>query len=439
MLHHFDVYTFDENSRELRRGAKIVKVDPQQLDLLALLLKNAGELLSRQQIIDHVWDRRELFRRSEGVPFFMVDLLGTRESSVASHDQPLDPSILALNALRERLQDLTDNSRRVLCAAAVIGHNFDIGLLSYVSSCGPEEMLDLLRGSIATKTIREATGARGNFVFDHELIREVLYNELSPYDRAQLHLRAGQGLQQRRMHDGDVTNAELAHHFLSAQPFGEVEEAIAYAQSAALDSGRVAAHAEVPDFLQRALDVLRFHVAPRADLRAALLLQLALVERVQGNPAYRTHLTTAISIAHQHRLGRLLTLAGQLLSVSPDLVTGDDAVSVLEAANEALATDDYEHRAIVLAHLAAAPPNCHSARRVDGLMSQAREYATKSSSANARAAVDDALLYFGAGPDSLGQAEEIADAVEHSGLVWRALTCHTEREQRRHGRKHQHG
>ena len=42
----------------MRRGDVVLKADPQQLDLLCLFLQHPDELLSRQQILDAVWDGR---------------------------------------------------------------------------------------------------------------------------------------------------------------------------------------------------------------------------------------------------------------------------------------------------------------------------------------------------------------------------------------------
>ncbi|HTU61243.1 MAG TPA: AAA family ATPase, partial [Polyangiales bacterium] len=277
---------------------------------------------------------RALFARSEGNPFFMVDLLRS-----AGDGELLHPSKLALTAVRERLQELPKQTLHLLCGAAVIGHDFDIGLLSHVTNDKPEVILDLLSGSLVSHisyTVRAIRGTVGAFSFDHELIRETLYDELSPQERARMHLRAGEGLQKRRANGGTVTDAELAHHFLSAQPLGDIEQAIACARRAAAEASRLAAHADGRALLRRALDVLSFSVTQRAETRAGLLLQLAMVERVLGDPAYRANLAAAVSIAREHRLGRLLTFAGQLLSLSPDVVAHADAVEVLEAANETL-------------------------------------------------------------------------------------------------------
>jgi DNA-binding winged helix-turn-helix (wHTH) protein len=382
----------------------------QRIELQRLRAHEVAQYV-RAHFADDDHDRSELaralFERSEGNPFFMVDLLRAYSSSAT-----LEPSGWALLAMRERLQGLPERTRQVLYAAAVIGQHFDIGMLSHVTGSRPEDVLDVLSGSLVSHIVMSVPASVGSFTFDHALIREVLYEELQLPERAQLHLRTAEGLLQRRSYGGDVSVAELAHHFLAAQPFGDIEQAIAHAQAAATEASRAAAHSDVRALLQRALDVQHFLVAARPEVRAALLLQLAMVERIQGDPVYSAHLASAIAIAREHRLGRLLTMAGQLLSLGPDLVAHAEAASVLDAASEALPAHDYEHLAIVRAHQAWTPPNNSSARRVAELLAEAQALAAKSGAVPAQAAVNDALLYFSAGPETLHEAESIAERIE---------------------------
>lgn len=368
-----------------------------------------------------------LFARSEGNPFFMVDLLRSVDRAQPAKSNPLKLSGLALEAVRLRLQDLPTRAQRALSAAAVIGHDFDIGLLSHVTDSRPEEVLDALTGSLENETVVASGEVAGVFGFDHELIREVLYAELPALERGQLHLRAGQGLLQRRATGGAVTNAELAHHFLAAQPHGDIEVAVAHAQAAATDASRMAAHSDVREILRRALDALRFWVAPRPEIRAALLLQLAMVERILGEPSYKSHLIMAVSLAREHRLGSLLTLAGQLLSPSPGLVAHAEAAHVLEAAREIVDPKDHKNQAIVCAHLAWTPPSCHSAREVKRLVDEAIACAELTDSPGARAAVKDARLFFSAGPDTLEQAEAIAREIDHDCITHPETAVQTRR------------
>jgi len=46
----------DEDSREVRRGGRLVELTPTEFSLLRYLLVNAGRVLSKAQILDHVWN-----------------------------------------------------------------------------------------------------------------------------------------------------------------------------------------------------------------------------------------------------------------------------------------------------------------------------------------------------------------------------------------------
>jgi two-component system, OmpR family, response regulator len=46
----------DEDSHEVRRGGTLVPLTPTEFKLLRYLLLNAGRVLSKAQILDHVWD-----------------------------------------------------------------------------------------------------------------------------------------------------------------------------------------------------------------------------------------------------------------------------------------------------------------------------------------------------------------------------------------------
>ncbi|KGM14078.1 response regulator transcription factor [Cellulomonas bogoriensis] len=46
----------DEDSHEVRRGGRVVDLSPTEFTLLRYLMLNAGRVLSKTQILDHVWD-----------------------------------------------------------------------------------------------------------------------------------------------------------------------------------------------------------------------------------------------------------------------------------------------------------------------------------------------------------------------------------------------
>ena len=51
----YDDLEIDEDAREVRRGERIVDLTPTEYNLLHYLLTNAGRVLSKAQILDHVW------------------------------------------------------------------------------------------------------------------------------------------------------------------------------------------------------------------------------------------------------------------------------------------------------------------------------------------------------------------------------------------------
>jgi two-component system, OmpR family, response regulator len=46
----------DEDSHEVRRGGRVIEVSPTEFKLLRYLMLNRGRVLSKAQILDHVWD-----------------------------------------------------------------------------------------------------------------------------------------------------------------------------------------------------------------------------------------------------------------------------------------------------------------------------------------------------------------------------------------------
>ncbi len=46
----------DEESHEVRRSGRVIEVSPTEFKLLRYLMVNAGRVLSKTQILDHVWD-----------------------------------------------------------------------------------------------------------------------------------------------------------------------------------------------------------------------------------------------------------------------------------------------------------------------------------------------------------------------------------------------
>lgn len=57
-IYRFDGFTLDARAFELRRGSEKLPVEPLVFDLLMLMAKHPGKLLTRDELIDSVWDGR---------------------------------------------------------------------------------------------------------------------------------------------------------------------------------------------------------------------------------------------------------------------------------------------------------------------------------------------------------------------------------------------
>lgn len=354
-----------------------------------------------------------LFARSRGNPFFMVELLKPFVGREPPEPRQLHFSGLVLDVVRERIESLPSATRALLAQAAVIGQDFDLGLLRQVGDLSSEAVLEAIDPAIVNETLTASPRLPGGYAFEHELVRDVLYAELAVTERCKLHQRVATALGKRRDAGLEVPDAELAQHALAALPHGDVATAVTYARNAALTAMRIAANADARALLLRALEGLKLAAEPDPQSLTALLLNLATVERLLGEPEYVDHLQRCVALAKKHRFGPLLTAAGRVLSPSPGLMGQPEAASVLEAAAEMLPQEDATRRAIVLSHLAWSPPHCHSATRVRELLTEASALAERSRDLDALATVRDARLFFEAGPERVRDAQLLADEIDH--------------------------
>lgn len=58
MLFHFDNFTLDPALRELREAGRQISVEPQVFDLLEFLIRRRTEVVSRDDLIEHIWKGR---------------------------------------------------------------------------------------------------------------------------------------------------------------------------------------------------------------------------------------------------------------------------------------------------------------------------------------------------------------------------------------------
>lgn len=171
------------------------------------------------------------------------------ETTVDYRELPLPDTVC--QAIRDRLSRLRPQVHQVLEAAAVIGHQFDLDLVRDASGRRESEVVDALDTLLARQVISEHDGV---YQFMHDLIRTVVYRDLSHGRRRLLHRRAGEALVKRRSED--VT--ALARHFERAE---DLHRAAEYALQAGQRARSVFAETTARVQCEKALTLLQRQAA----------------------------------------------------------------------------------------------------------------------------------------------------------------------------------
>lgn len=255
-------------------------------------------------------------------------------------------------AIRLRLYSLSDGLRDVLDVAAVFGRHIRLSELTSLCSIPRKSMIEMLDEAVAAGLLLETSP--GAYRFSHGLVREVLYEDLGPSKRMRLHRQIGEVLEEMHRSELEPYVVELAHHFVSAAPGGELAKGLEYAERAGQRAMRLLAYDEAAAHFQAAVDLVQMGGAEEHRL-CDLLLGLGECLRRAGDMAgSRRTFERAAATARRLESGEALALAalGCAEVVHAPLGTDVTAVELLEEALGVLGEPDSPLRARLLARLA---------------------------------------------------------------------------------------
>ena len=125
------------------------------------------------------------------------------------------PGVRAVIA--RRLERLAPATRSMLTIGAVVGPEFD----AEARCCRRRGRRNATGGRDRRSGPRRAPcrggGQQGRYRFSHDLVRETLYDELSPGSRRRLHRRVADALEDEQRGPPESRLAELAHHFFESE------------------------------------------------------------------------------------------------------------------------------------------------------------------------------------------------------------------------------
>jgi DNA-binding SARP family transcriptional activator/tetratricopeptide (TPR) repeat protein len=321
-----------------------------------------------------------LHAETEGNPLFVGEIV--RLLSVEG--APAKPAVavrLAIpqsvhHVIARRLTHLSEDCNRMLMLASVIGREFALGLLARVGAVSEDELLDMLDEAMAARVVSDLPAGTARLRFAHVLIRDTLYEGLTPARRVRLHRLVVEGLEALYGDEPGPHLAELAYHSIAGR---DPEKGLRYASRAGEHALALLAYEESARLYQMALDTLN-PADPRDDRsRCDVLLSLGEAEACAGNtPGAKIAFLEAAHIARDLKLRRELARAaagygGRIVWAR----AGDDdrLVPLLEEGLAALAEEDVELRTRLLARLAGALRDEPAGDRRDLLSREAVELA----------------------------------------------------------------
>ncbi len=275
--------------------------------------------------------RREVYRQSGGVPFYVLEL--ARAAARATQDDLLTVPELGIpvpdavrTALGAEIASLGTRERTLLEAAAVVGDPFDFGLaLTAAEMPRPVGMAAL--DELVRSELIAPVDVPGRFRFRHPLVRRAVYELTGVGWRIGAHDRVATALAAAGM-----PPEALAHHVERAARTGD-DEAVAILAAAGARARTPASAARWFDAALRLLEASGRESGQELELRASLAMAMGLAGSVEeghklvcgilddrrlGTGVMRARLT-AFCANLEHHLGRVDDAHGRLVKALEEL------------------------------------------------------------------------------------------------------------------------
>jgi predicted ATPase/DNA-binding SARP family transcriptional activator len=306
----------------------------------------------------------EIYRHSEGNPFFIIEALislvhegkimkvGEQWQAVVGLDQLELPQSVRL-LIERRLMPLSPEARTTLALAALLGRQFSSSLLCTARNLSEETVAEHVDEAIRLYLL-VALSNNGqqrqdeDLSFTHDKIREVLYLSLNPLRRRTFHRQVAQAMEKYYTAHPHPHYSQLAHHYQMAEEYGR---AVEYFLKAAHQAASIYAFVDTADCMEKALELLISE--EDQPLRAEILRQLAAdIYLYIGRPG-RAIETGMAACSLWHKLGNVEKEAETWLDVAFALHwqgREEEAIECIQRALTGLEQRPGERRLLAKAH-----------------------------------------------------------------------------------------
>ena len=252
-----------------KSNALTISLSPLSTDETDQLL---GSLLENTELNTDM--QEELLARAGGNPLYAEQFA----RSLLERGELLEVPETVQGIIAARLDALSDEEKRLLQDAAVVGKVFWLGAVEAVDGVTrwqAEELLHALeRKEFVQRSRTSSVGSEGEYAFRHVLIRDVAYGQIPRAARSQKHQRAAGWIESLGRPEEQAEM--LAHHYLQALELAEAAgldaaELNEPARNALRDAGDRAATLHASDAAERFYDAA-LRLWPEDDLERAQLL-----------------------------------------------------------------------------------------------------------------------------------------------------------------------
>jgi len=220
------------------------------------------------KIIDSMFEREmpknlaeHLYKDTEGNPYFIEEVVKSLVESGAidpnAKDSEIDVAKMKIpssvtDLISRRIEQLAEDTRKVLDYASVIGNEFNYYVLLSTTGSEEEVMVESLDKLLDLKLIKEDPTTGGeNYMFTHNMNREVIYQNLSRAKRRLMHKKVAKSLEDVYKGREDTVIYSLAYHYSQA---ADLEKAIDYNLKAGEKAMSIFAFTEALNYYKRALE-----------------------------------------------------------------------------------------------------------------------------------------------------------------------------------------
>jgi tetratricopeptide (TPR) repeat protein/KaiC/GvpD/RAD55 family RecA-like ATPase len=239
---------------------------PQSVSLKRMSLEDTSEMI--RQILEQDDIPPEfcglVYDKTRGNPFFVEEVIESlKEEGVIYREgnrwkikdvSEIEFPETVKNVVKARLGRLDDDCQKVLTLASFVGNDFTLEAMCAVTGIEESKLLELMEELFKTGLIKERV-IRGEGVcsFADILVRDVVYEEVSPLKRKKLHGVVGCALEQIYAKKVDEHLGELASHFLES---GNKDKALDYYLKAGERAAKIYANGEAASYFKSTLELL---------------------------------------------------------------------------------------------------------------------------------------------------------------------------------------